>query len=215
MSQETDETEKSSNSHPANEDQMTVHHGEDAASTLMSPEDAVTQKMLPAMSQIAAEISTLNRAIENRISYDEAKEKAFDRLYAELDELKKNSALEYLRPLYIDLILLFDRIENIRQDAAVSSDTPMVSDLMKTLNDELLEILYRREIEPINIASSTFDPSFQLALTIEPTAADSEHNQVARIVRRGFKYKDRILRPEEVIVKKFRPTGASGPVSTG
>jgi len=207
MSQETDETEKSSNSHPANEDQMTVHHAEDAASTLMSPEDAVTQKMLSTMSQIAAEVHILNRTIETRISYDEAKEKAFDRLYAELDELKKNSALEYLRPLYMDLILLFDRIENLRQDAVLSADAPIVSDLLKSLNDELLEILYRREVEPMNNALSTFDPSLQLALSIEPTATDSEHNQVARVVRRGFKYKDRILRPEEVIVKKFRLTG--------
>jgi len=214
MSQEIDESEKSNNSHPANEDQ-TVRHAEDGVSTLVPPEESMTQKMLSTMSQIAAEVSFLNRTFETRISYDEAKEKAFDRLYAELDEQKKNSAFEHLRPLYIDIILLFDRIENIRQNVLVSSDVPSISDLLKTLNDELLEILYRRGIELITITSPTFDPSFQLALSTEPTAADSEHNQVARVVRRGFKYKDRILRSEEVIVKKFRSIGDSGPVSAG
>lgn len=167
----------------------------------------IGQQLLTTLTEISAELSTLNSTIESRLRYDKVKEEAFDRLYAELEEMKRNSAFEYIRPLYSDLILLFDRIENTRYNIGQSApETSNLSHLLETLSDELLELLYRREIETIQTTLSTFDPTIQRAIGTEPVSVDVENNQIVRVVRRGFKYRDRIIRPEEVIVKKYSPT---------
>ncbi len=177
-------------------------------------DEGMSQQMLTAIESLATEFSSLNRTIESRLSYDKVKEEAFERLYAELEDLKKNSAFEQLRPLYMDLILLFDRSENIRQDIDGSTTAPSPQkDVLKTLSDELLEILYRRDIELINTTDSMFEPSVQRAIGIQPTSSEIENNQVARVVRRGFRYREHILRAEEVIIKKYSPENSSASAS--
>jgi len=178
---------------------------EQVEETPSSPQDeAISRQMFTAIESLATEFSSLNRTIEKRLSYDNVKEEAFERLYAELEDLKKNSAFEQLRPLYMDLILLFDRIENIRQNTNQSATTiSPLPDVLKTLSDELLEILYRRGVEPIKTTDSTFDPSVQQAIGTQPTLFEVENNQVAHVVRRGFRYGERIIRAEEVIIKKY------------
>ena len=173
-------------------------------------DEGIYPQVLTAIESLATEFSSLNRKIERRISYDKVKEEAFERLYAELEDLKKNSEFENIRPLYMDLILLSDRIENIRQDIEESTATPSsLTDVLKTLSDELLEILYRREIELIKTADSTFDPRVQQAISTQPTSSEVENNQVAGVVRRGFRYRERILRAEEVIIKKHSQENSS------
>jgi molecular chaperone GrpE len=178
---------------------------EPAGETSLPFQDKKTaQQLLDALTEISAELSSLNLTVESRLSYDKIKEEAFDRLYAELEDLKRNSAFEHIRPLYIDLILFFDRVESIRHDTSqLTSMSPTLAPLLRTLSDELLEILYRREVEIINVTSSTFNPTIQRAIGTQPVSDETENNYVATVVRRGFKYRDRILRPEEVIVKKY------------
>lgn len=160
-------------------------------------------EILAATARLEIQLVGLCQTIEGRLRYDKAKEDAFEKLYGELEELKRNSAFEQLRPLFIDFILLFDRIENVRNELnRADSESNSAADIVKTLSDELVEILYRREIELVRPASDLFDASLQQAIGTEPTADESENNRVARVVRRGFRYRNRVLRPEEVIVKK-------------
>jgi molecular chaperone GrpE (heat shock protein) len=179
-----------------------------------SPDERISRQMLAAIESLATEFSDLNRTIESRLRYDKVKEEAFERLYAELEDLKKNSAFEQISPLYMDLILLFDRIENIRQDIDGSTTAPSPQkDVLKTLSDELLEILYRRGVELINTTDQTFDPSVQQAIGAQPTFSEVEKNQIDRVVRRGFRYRERIIRAEEVIIKKYSPENSSASAS--
>jgi molecular chaperone GrpE len=165
------------------------------------------RELRAAVAQLAADVTALQCTVNDRLSYDRAKEEAFDRLYAELDALKKNAAFDQVRPLYLDLILLFDRIENICIDSgAASPATPTITTLVKTLSDELLEILSRREVEIIQTASPKFDPITQRAVGTELAPTEAENNEIARVVRKGFRFRDRIVRAEEVIVKKYRAT---------
>jgi len=147
--------------------------------------------------------------VQSRLAYDKAKEEAFDRLYGELEQLKSNATFEQLRPLYLDLILLFDRIENICQSSQlIAQQDPHILPLFRSLSDELIEVLYRREIEVTQSASPVFDPNAQRAIGIEPTADEGESGRVASVVRRGFRYRNRLIRAEEVIVKKFAASSA-------
>jgi molecular chaperone GrpE (heat shock protein) len=188
---------KSADDQPAQE-QPTPENVEEDSSTPKDPQ------LIETLTEISAELSALNSTVENRLRYDKLKEEAFERLYAELEELKRDAAFQNVRPLYSDLILFFDRIESTRLDLAQSTpEASSLSYLLETLCDELLEILLRREVETIQTTLSTFDPTVQRAIGTEAASIEADNNQVARVVRKGFKYRDRILRAEEVIVKKY------------
>jgi molecular chaperone GrpE (heat shock protein) len=145
-------------------------------------------------------IQSLSDMFESRLRLDKAKDEAFNRLYAELDALRRAESVQQLKPFYLDLILLYDRIEQI---CSAQTD-PATADLLGTIRDELLEVLYRRDVAPICHASVNFDSSVQQAIGTEPAAGPDDNNVVARVIRRGFRYGERVLRPEEVIVKRYK-----------
>jgi molecular chaperone GrpE (heat shock protein) len=78
--------------------------------------------------------------------------------------------------------------------------------ILRSLSHEVLEILYRRGVELIVTTSNTFDPKLQQVVEVIPTNNPSEDNKIVHMVRHGFKYKDVVLRPEEVVVKKYMPS---------
>jgi molecular chaperone GrpE len=164
----------------------------------------VLQDLLYAATKMNVTLGHLNETVQSRLTYDKTKEEAFDRLYSELEQLKANASFDQLRPLYLDLILLFDRIENICQSAPPTvQEAPDILALFKSLRDEIVEILYRREIEIIPSSPASFDPTTQRAIGVETTSEEAQSGGVAKIVRRGFRYRNRIIRSEEVIVKKL------------
>ncbi len=183
-----------------------ISAGTHATSALQEYTD-LYRELRAVLAQLVADVTALQSTVKDRLSYDKAKEEAFDRLYVELDEMKKNVAFDQARPLYLDLILLFDRIQNVRIDSGLASPaTPALTTLVKTLSDELLEILSRREVEIIQTASPKFDPISQRAVGTELAPTEAENNEIARVVRKGFRFRDRVVRAEEVIVKKYRQT---------
>jgi molecular chaperone GrpE len=168
-------------------------------------EEQQQQRVFSMLSSVQQNLSSLLHLITNRLSYDKTKEAAFDRLYQEMEELKQDQALNQLRPLYIDLILLIDRMNNIYKDKLdAGTVSPELTNILKTLSAELVEILYRRGVEPIYGTSNLFDPKIQQVVEVVPTANAQEDGQIVEVVRHGFKYKEIILRPEDVIIKRFQ-----------
>jgi molecular chaperone GrpE len=206
-----DPSRKSLNSTQNDRDSKTFNNQEDVSLEITKQEttsfdnEGVLQNIYDVVSQLATELFPLKSMFENRLRYDKTKEEAFNRLYTELDDLKKNSIFDRNRPLFIDLILLYDRIENKLHESKQPTSKMSISEhFLKTLSDELLEILNRQEIEVIRMTSTIFDPLFQRAIGTEFTTVKDENNEVAKVLRKGFKFRDRLLRAEEVIVKKFK-----------
>ncbi|WP_124726335.1 nucleotide exchange factor GrpE [Staphylospora marina] len=168
--------------------------------------DRHTQQVLSMLSALQQNFSSLLQVVTNRLSYDKTKEAAFNRLYQEMEELKQDQELNQLRPLYIDLILLIDRMNNIYNDKLeAGNQNPELVSILQTLSHEVLEILYRRGVELIVAPGSKFDPKIQQVVEVIPTNNPAEDNQVVHMVRHGFRYKDVVLRPEEVVIKKYQP----------
>lgn len=164
------------------------------------------QQMLNMLNALHQNFTSLLNVVTNRLSYDKTKEVAFDRLYKEMEELKQDQELQQLRPLYIDLILLIDRMNNIYNDQLdIGGQNPELVDILQTLSHEVLEILYRRGVELIVAPSNKFDPKIQQVVEVIPTNNPAEDNMVVHMIRHGFKYGDVVLRPEEVVIKKYNP----------
>jgi molecular chaperone GrpE (heat shock protein) len=148
---------------------------------------------------LRGQLDDLASLVRSRLSYDQTKEQAFDRLYAELDALKKNAALDNIKPLLLDLILLYDRMEHARQLAA-DAHGALSTEILESFIHELLEVLYRREVGLIEAGPSSFDYNQQKAIGVVDVTDPAEHQRIHKVVRRGFRLGDRTLRPEEVIV---------------
>lgn len=145
--------------------------------------------------KILEELDHIRELFSKRLSYDKSKDEAFERLYLELDEIKRNRAFEDSRPLFTDLILFYDRMQSAIIDAE-----PKGANVLESLLSELKEILYRREIDTINNESDVFDPSFQRAVNSKTVESDELNGKVIKVLREGFVYRGIVLRPEEVVV---------------
>lgn len=171
----------------------------------LKPLDRSQQQLFSFLSNLQSNFSSLVHLFERRLSYDKTKEVAFDRLYQEMEELKQEQTLNDLRPLYIDLILLIDRMEQIEFDLEENGmHTPEIESILNTLKHEVLEILYRRGVEQIEHTPQYFDPKYQKVVDCEPTLNPDEDNLVVGIRRDGYKFNDLVLRPEEVVIRKYQ-----------
>ena len=160
--------------------------------------------LLVALDALSHEIAGVRELIEKRLSDAEVSKRAFDRLYEELDRQKKHGAVLDNRPLYLDLILLADRLESFSGQA--SEATPALI----SLRDELREILFRRDIHLISRVDDTFDPRFQRAVLAEDVHAHGKADRVLRTLREGYICGDVVLRPQEVVVGRLATTPTTG-----
>jgi molecular chaperone GrpE len=115
---------------------------------------------------------------------------------ADLMTLAKNSVL-------IEFLPLADSCEralkNFESDQAPPAALRPYREGVELLYKQVLDALSRAGVVPMETEGKPFDPRFHDALSREET---SEHpdNTVIREVRRGYLYKDRLLRPAQVIV---------------
>ena len=171
----------------------------------IKPLDRTQQQLFSFLSNLQSNFSSLVHLFERRMTYDKTKEDAFDRLYQEMEELKQEQTLNDLRPLYIDLILLIDRMEQIEFDLEENGmHSPEIGSILGTLKHEVLEILYRRGVEQLEQTPEYFDPKYQKVVDCEPTLNPDEDNLVVGIRRDGYKCNELVIRPEEVVIRKYQ-----------
>jgi molecular chaperone GrpE len=72
---------------------------------------------------------------------------------------------------------------------------------VELIHKQLLEILRKRGVRPIEALGADFDPHFHMAVAHEP-ANDRREGEVIEEFRRGYMLGDRLLRPAMVKVAK-------------
>ena len=153
---------------------------------------------------LAEEVSTLKQSLTARVEQDAVQQKAFDQLYEELRQYKEDFIYQNEKALLLDLLLFYDSMNWFQASLIKKEMSPeVVADSFQYLIDELLETLYRRDVLPME-ASDTFDRKTQKV--IKTVNADSEQDdyQIHNVLKRGFTRGNRVLRAEEVVVKRFQ-----------
>jgi len=146
--------------------------------------------------------------IQSRLEYDAVKEKAFDKLYEEMRRQKEASDLldRAVKPVLSDLLLLYDSMKNFESsflnNQSLSSEDAKQN--FKYIMDELIEILYRQGVTPIDEnLSEVFNSKLQKATKTENAESKEDDFRIVSIVRSGFVWRDKVLRPQEVVIKRF------------
>ncbi len=126
------------------------------------------------------------------------------RTAAEMDNLRKRTAREreeairYANQrLLEELLPVIDNFE-MGMMAAAQDTSSMIYIGMDMVRKQLNDFLASQGVEEIP-AAGQFDPNLHDAVSQEPSA-DHEEGEIIRITRRGFKLRDRLLRPASVIV---------------
>jgi molecular chaperone GrpE len=163
-----------------------------------------------------AETAQENPAIDpwEELEADVAKWKELSlRTAAEMDNLRKRTAREreeairYANQrLLEDLLPVIDNFE-MGMQAAAQDTSSMIYIGMDMVRRQLNDFLSSQGVEEIP-ATGNFDPNLHDAVAQED-CAKGEEGRILRVTRRGYKLRDRLLRPASVVVSKL-PTPAEG-----
>jgi len=129
------------------------------------------------------------------------------RSQADFDNFRKRSAREkedavkYSNSTLLErLIPIIDNFELGLAAAGSAENSPILAG-MSMVGKQLTDFLSEFGVMPIDATGQTFDPNLHEAIAHEHDAKVPE-GKVIRQVRKGFKLKDRLLRPANVIVSK-------------
>lgn len=158
--------------------------------------------------RLAEAVQEMRRIVDEHIAHDPAREQAVEKLYAELRAYRDGFLAEAEKPLLLDLLLLYDSFHWFHHALVHEERSPeVIADAFQFLVDELLEILYRRDVTPMEPVER-FDRTLHRAVQVEATGDAQLDQGVARVLKRGFLRKDQVLRPEEVVVYRHRSDGS-------
>jgi molecular chaperone GrpE (heat shock protein) len=130
----------------------------------------------------------------------ELTQQAFDALYAELKQYRENFLAQAERPLLLDLVLFYDSMNWFRQSMEKDEmSTEVLADSFQYLMDEFLEMLYRRDVNPME-PKEQFDRICHKAIRMIETENPADDKRIARVLKRGFLRGEGVLRAEEVEV---------------
>jgi molecular chaperone GrpE (heat shock protein) len=168
---------------------------------------ALEKSLLGQFEQFATEIDKQLALIRNTESVNQ---QLFDSLHAELLKYRDNFLHESLqKPFIHDLVYLYDHLNGLceqltaaAQEKGKRSRVSQWRDNLENAIHALVEILHRfevREIEP----KERVDRAFHRVISFEPADFPEEDSTIVMRVKRGFVWRGKLIRPEEVIAKRF------------
>ena len=134
----------------------------------------------------------------------------FDSLHAELLKYRDNFLHESLqKPFIHDLVYLydhlnglFDQLTSVAQEKGKRSHVAQWRDNLENAIHSLVEILHRFEVKEIE-PRERVDRACHRVINYEPADFPEEDGCIVMRVKRGFVWRGKLIRPEEVIAKRF------------
>lgn len=138
-------------------------------------------------------------------------QRLFDSLHEELIKYRDNFLHESLqKPFIRDLVILFDDLSGLLSQLETAGDASggkrgalgQWRDNLENAIHSLTEILHRMEVSEIE-PKEKVDRALHRVVSFEPADYPEEDGQIVMRVKRGFQWRDQVLRPEEVVAKRF------------
>jgi len=203
MQQLSAEAEKALPAAPLMVEDAPANNGANLAESVQSLEKA----LLSRLEQFAGEVDKQLGLIRNTESVNQ---QLFDSLHAELLKYRDNFLHESLqKPFIHDLVYLYDHLNGLceqlstaAQEKGKRSRVSQWRDNLENAIHSLVEILHRfevREIEP----RERVDRACHRVISFEPADFPEEDGTIVMRVKRGFVWRGKLIRPEEVIAKRF------------
>ena len=120
--------------------------------------------------------------------------------YKKRSAREKDDAIKYANKSLLEkLVSIVDHFElGLEAARGEGENSPVLSGMSLVLK-QLQDFLAENGLQAIEAVGQKFDPNFHEAIGHEPSA-DVPEDVVIRQTRRGYQYKDRLLRPSAVVV---------------
>jgi molecular chaperone GrpE len=120
--------------------------------------------------------------------------------YKKRSAREKEEAIKYANSSLLEkLIAIVDNFELGLEAARAEGEKSPVFSGMSMVLKQLMDFLTDSGLQPIDATGQKFDPNLHEAIAHEPSQKFPE-GVVVRQTRRGYKMKDRLLRPSSVVV---------------
>jgi len=124
----------------------------------------------------------------------------FDNYRKRIDRERRDQADAATADALADLLPIIDDLERALQ-APASVDADSFRKGVELIHRQMLDLLRKRGVKPIEAVGADFDPRYHESV-ISESSADHREGEVIEELRRGYKLGDRLLRPAMVKVAK-------------
>jgi molecular chaperone GrpE (heat shock protein) len=157
------------------------------------------------------ELQHLLTEMLRRSGEDVGLRRLFDSLHAELKGYKDDFLFDALqRPFIMDLIGLLDDLRALHRQTADPRTGGARSRIPKEIEQNmrnnvahLVEILERLGVEEVVEGQGTLDRAIHRLAQTEPTTDASQDGVIAKVLRCGYRWRGRILRPADVVAYRY------------
>ena len=184
-----------------------------APSESESVSEAKISELRLTLENVGQQIDNLQKSFDTKIKYDTTKDKQFDSMYEELREHREDLYFKIIRPLMMDLITdvhdeMFYFLRHLVINDSCSENDKKSKELLSDIIEIIEGILQRYGVTTYVEDSNVFDSKRQRSIKIVTTENKSQDRLVADRLKKGFRYGERVLRPE--LVATYRLTEALG-----
>ena len=182
---------------------------------LQNLEETVTSQLGKSSSAESTNLAEQFRKMDEHMgalrNTESVNQRLFDSLHQELIKYRDNFLHESLqKPFIRDLLILFDDLSSLSsqlQTATEGNDIKRSQPVQWRENLEnaihsLTEILHRMEVNEIE-PREVVDRAYHRVVSNEPADYAEDDGRIVMRVKRGFLWRDQVLRPEEVVAKRF------------
>ena len=178
-----------------------------AKSDLTDRIQALEKSLLERFERFAGDMDKQLALIRNT---EGVNQQLFDSLHAELLKYRDNFLHESLqKPFIHDLVYLYDHLNGLcdqlstaAQEKGKRSRVSQWRDNLENAIHSLVEILHRFDVREIE-ARERVDRALHRVISFEPADFPEEDGTIVMRVKRGFVWRGKLIRPEEVIAKRF------------
>jgi molecular chaperone GrpE len=124
----------------------------------------------------------------------------FDNYRKRVDRDRRDQADAANADALADLLPIVDDLERALK-APAGSDVESFKKGIELIHQQMLELLRKRGVKPIDAVGTEFDPKYHQAV-VQESSADHREGEVMEEYARGYMLGDRLLRPAMVKVAK-------------
>ena len=186
------------------------------------PEDDPPVLQAEGLAEVNESLSGLRQLFEDQIARNATQNKMFDAIHREMKEYKENSLLEaHHKPVIRDLIRFYDNFEQIESQLSnILNRTADISlsQFQKNLEDiryELEEVLYRLDVTPYEGRQEKLNRKLHKTRNTKPADTPEQDGKVAEVHKIGFRWREKVFRPEEVTIWRHTPPTEKGEETDG
>jgi len=176
------------------------------------PSDSVSLKHQ--LDTIQAQLDELKDEFAGKLKYDAHKDKIIDKLHQELQEYKQDIVKKHILSIVLDVVKVADDIRKwlayFRSLDVSQRDPVKLFRYLEAIPSDLEDIFYWQGVKPYINREGPFNPTKQRAIKKVPTDDLSKDKTIAKSIRPGYEWENKVIRQEMVSVYVYEDEKESG-----